>query len=394
MPTFIAFFIGIFFGTSAIVFGANIPVIPNTKPRIIAVLLPLTGRAGHVGQSIKNSLEIIAFKTASPYIKWQFYDTKSTANGTRMALESMNHPPPHIILGPLFAENTQIVGNATNKNIPVLSFSNTHTSREKHVYYMGYALQPQGKGIAHIAHTLQLRTPLVILPNNSYGHAIFQGFQTLYPSAMVLYYPPAQLAYDDFIQQVQDIKKHTGYDSIVIDDNNPQTLRTLTAQLAFYDAFDTIQQDENQQDTVQNAPPPPPEKIPVIGGTGWANINDVYKENQLVGSYFLTLQDNTKAIATQYKSIYGISATTLSTLAYDLGRLAVGTVQSTTPETYLRNPKGFTGIRGYMRILDNNNIERIYNVYHVRKNTIKWQWKMKIAPTSPVLQHINTTISE
>ena len=344
-------------------YGKGIPIAPVDGVKTVAVMLPLSGRASPVGKGIKNALELVVFDTQAPKIRWRFLDTQSTPSGTKQAVLQLVNDPPHVILGPLFHTHTQIVRNMVDVHIPILSFSNANIANADNVYYFGYALQPQGKGIAHIVLQIGKQNPLIVLPDNIYGKTLYKGIQTVFPNQPVLYYKPNRLTYAEFIQQIPNTY---AYDSVIMDDNNPQTIRTLTSEMDFYNVFSNEESDT---------------PIPIIGGTGWSNVQNIHKEPTLIGAYFLTMQVKTADMVARYSQYYDTPSSNLTTLAYDLAYLAIGTLATDTPKAYLKSPKGFNGIRGYFRILDDNTIERIYNVYQVQKRGSKWRWKLPIDTT-------------
>lgn len=354
------------FGWFSPVLSAGIPIADVKNVKTIAVMLPLSGRASPVGRGIRNAIEMVVFDNRTPNVRWRFLDTQSTPTGTQQAVRQLINDVPDVILGPLFSSHTQIVRNMVDNDIPILSFSNANIANSQNAYYFGYALQPQGKGVAHIVLQLGKQNPLIVLPDNVYGKTLYKGIYSIFPNQTVLYYKPNQLNYADFIKEILSIQKNIGYDSIIIDDNNPQTIRALTSEMDFYNIFDT-DKDKNI--------------IPIIGGTGWSNVQNINKEPTLIGGYFLTTQVKTADMVARYSQIYNTPSTNLTTLAYDLAYLALGAVQTQDIQTYLKSDKGFNGIRGYFRILPDNTIERIYNVYQVQRKGPKWQWKLPIDTT-------------
>ena len=359
-------FLLLFFSLFSPVLSAGIPIAHVKNVKTIAVMLPLSGRASPVGRGIWNAIEMVVFDTRTAHIRWRFLDTQSTPTGTKTAVRQLINDVPDVILGPLFNSHTQIVRNMVDDDIPILSFSNASIANSANTYYFGYALQPQGKGVAHIVLQLDKQNPLIVLPDNVYGKTLYKGIYSVFPQQPVLYYKPNQLNYRDFIKEIRSIRKNMGYDSIIIDDNNPQTIRALTSEMDFYDIFDTSKGKNT---------------IPIIGGTGWSNVQNINKEPTLIGGYFLTTQVKTADMVARYSQMYNTPSTNLTTLAYDLAYLALGAVQAKNIQAYLKSDKGFNGIRGYFRILPDNTIERIYNVYQVQRNGPKWQWKLPIDTT-------------
>ena len=89
----------------------------------VAMLLPLTGSEANVGQSMKNAAMMAVGDVNNNNLVVQFYDTKGTGSGARIALENALNAKSDLILGPLKAEEViAISGEALSKDVPVVSF--------------------------------------------------------------------------------------------------------------------------------------------------------------------------------------------------------------------------------------------------------------------------------
>ena len=76
----------------------------NQESFRVAMLLPLSGKAQDAGQSMKNSAMLAMGDLNNNQLIVQFYDTKSTSSGARVAVENAVSSGCDLILGPLMGE--------------------------------------------------------------------------------------------------------------------------------------------------------------------------------------------------------------------------------------------------------------------------------------------------
>ncbi len=88
--------------------------------RRMAVLLPLTGATAPVGTAIRTSVEIAALQRAPNNLTIKFYDTAQNPSEKINRALAEN---PEIIIGPVFANDTQMLRSVKPSEIPVLSFT-------------------------------------------------------------------------------------------------------------------------------------------------------------------------------------------------------------------------------------------------------------------------------
>ena len=89
----------------------------------IAVLLPFSGDAKTVGNDIKTSIETAFLRKTKQNIKISFFDIASDIATKREIIHSALDTEPNIIIGPLFAEDAQMLRDMKPSKTPVISFT-------------------------------------------------------------------------------------------------------------------------------------------------------------------------------------------------------------------------------------------------------------------------------
>ncbi len=96
-----------------------------------ALLLPLTGAQGDIGQNMARAASL-----ASPGGGPQIYDTADTAEGAAAAATKALSEGARLLLGPLKSDQTPAV-LAVAGRVPVITFSNDDTLADQGAYVMG-----------------------------------------------------------------------------------------------------------------------------------------------------------------------------------------------------------------------------------------------------------------
>ena len=100
------------------------PVTPSGKMRI-ALLLPLTGRAAPIGQSMQQAAEMALFDTGAKELALSAYDSGSTPEAALEAYRQARTAGAALVLGPLFGTSATALAPLVNQGgANVVSFSN------------------------------------------------------------------------------------------------------------------------------------------------------------------------------------------------------------------------------------------------------------------------------
>ena len=111
----------------------------NAESFRVAMLLPLSGPVSSMGKNMKNAAMMAIGDTNNEHLVLQFYDTKGTSSGARVAFENAMNANSRMILGPLLADEVSAISSeAKAKNIPIVSFStslNPYSSASPTLFY-------------------------------------------------------------------------------------------------------------------------------------------------------------------------------------------------------------------------------------------------------------------
>lgn len=148
----------------------------NAESFRVAMLLPLSGKVSDMGQNMKNAALMAIGDLNNNNLLVQFYDTKSTTSGARIAIENAISAKSDLIIGPLLGEEVAAISEtAKNADIPVISFSTAPNVLQDGVYTMGLLNEEQiERTIRYAVSQGRLKLALV-LPDNQSGINMFKA---------------------------------------------------------------------------------------------------------------------------------------------------------------------------------------------------------------------------
>lgn len=140
----------------------------------IGVVLPLSSSGRVVANDLKNAATMALFHIKSENILLQFYDSKGTKEGAKIAVKKANNEGVDVIVGPLFAD--EVVGAASQTDVPILSFTTDQKVLSKNVFSIGFLLEQQIKRIVEYASQNGYKSFAIIVPDNETGTFIKDNF--------------------------------------------------------------------------------------------------------------------------------------------------------------------------------------------------------------------------
>lgn len=152
----------------------------------VALLLPLSGKHGSIGQSMldaANRALFDKFSSVNPELVTSNVvimpiDTYATVNGTIEAARQAVNQDADVILGPLFSRAIPAIAPiARQNNIPILTFSNNKDVAGKGVYTLGFLPEHQISRVVQYSIEQDKYNISALAPNNSYGAKIAQSLQ-------------------------------------------------------------------------------------------------------------------------------------------------------------------------------------------------------------------------
>ena len=324
----------------------------ETRHRI-ALLVPMSGRNGAVGQSIANATTMALLDTNADNLRITTYDTaKGPEAATRQAIAEGNK----LILGPLLGSNiASVTAPARAADVPVISFSNDTGAAGPDVFIMGHV---PGQSIARTiqyARTQGSQNFAIIAPDGEYGARAEQAAR----SAVAAY--GGNLVWTErfargntsIVSAAERLKAHGGFDTVLIADG-----ARLAAQAAR-----VLKSDGNGA-------------TQLLGTELWSGEGSVTRASALRGAWFSAVSDNRyKRFVDSYEARFGSQPYRIATLGYDAVLLTLRVARDWRggrdfPDGALRNEDGFLGLDGAFRFHRNGLVERAFEVREVRDGSV------------------------
>ena len=176
----------------------------------VGVLLPLTGDAARYGNGLKNATMLALDDVKNPNLILQYYDTKSSAEGARTAVQNALNQNVQMIIGPLKSSSVRAISDeTTRKNIPVIAFSTTEDVLQPSVYTLGLLVDEQVSRIISYA-VKQGRSRLALLvPDNATGIAVAKAAvkaakKNSIVVSRIAFYPPNTSDFSNILREMTD----------------------------------------------------------------------------------------------------------------------------------------------------------------------------------------------
>ena len=324
----------------------------ETRHRI-ALLVPMSGRNGAVGQSIANATTMALLDTNADNLRITTYDTaKGPEAATRQAIAEGNK----LILGPLLGSNiASVTAPARAADVPVISFSNDTVAAGPDVFIMGHV---PGQSIARTiqyARTQGSQNFAIIAPDGEYGARAEQAAR----SAVAAY--GGNLVWTErfargntsIVSAAERLKAHGGFDTVLIADG--ARLAAQAARVLKSDGSGATQ---------------------LLGTELWSGEGSVTRASALRGAWFSAVSDNRyKRFVDSYEARFGSQPYRIATLGYDAVLLTLRVARDWRvgrdfPDGALRNEDGFLGLDGAFRFHRNGLVERAFEVREVRDGSV------------------------
>ncbi len=347
---------------------AAAPVVPQVSNVRVALLLPLTGQAATIGQSLLNASQMAVFDLADEHYTLIPIDTKGTAEGATAAATQAVAQGAQVILGPLFGQSvTAASAVAQNAQIPIISYSTNPQVAGTDVYVSGFLLRDQARRLVEEGMGRGLARFAIFTPDTAFGQlmtsALTQAIAAKAPSVSLV----AQETYDPNNSQVTtDAAKRLlpggdappAFDVLLVAESG-QKLHEVMELLTY--AGLTSRQTQ------------------VVGPMLWDDPA-VFSERSLQGAWFPAPPPAShQAFSRRYQSLFGQPAPSIAGLGYDttaltviLGRQPL-TPGQTTPFTQqaLTAGGGFSGVDGVFRLRPDGTTERGLAVMEINNGTAR-----------------------
>lgn len=315
----------------------------------IALLVPLTGTNGDVGQSIANATTMALLDTNASNLRITTYDT---ATGAGSAAAKAIADGNRLILGPLLGENTgDIVKVVRRRRVPLISFSNDVTSASRDVFLMGHIPGQSISRTVDYAFAQGSRRFAALVPNGEYGRQAELALSSavLRDGGALMAVEKYERGSSNIVEAAKRLEAKGGFDSVLVADG--ARLSSLAAT-----QFSG--------------------KAQILGTELWSGEASVTASPSLRGALFSAVSDGRyKQFAKSYKARFGSQPYRISTLGYDAVLLTLKIARDWKPGTSfpagkLLDKGGFLGVDGPFRFLSSGVGERAMEVRKVGNGTI------------------------
>ena len=324
----------------------------ETRHRI-ALLVPMSGRNGPVGQSIANATTMALLDTNAGNLRITTYDTaKGPEAAARQAIAEGNK----LILGPLLGSNIpSVTAPARAADVPVISFSNDTGAAGPDVFIMGHIPEQSITRTVQYARSQGAQNFAIIAPDGEYGSRAEDAVRravAAYGGAVVWTERFAR-GNTSIVSAAERLKAHGGYDTVLVADG-----ARLAAQAA----------------GVLN--PGGAMTTRLLGTELWSGEGSVTRASALTGAWFSAVSDDRyKRFTDSYEARFGSQPYRIATLGYDAVLLTLRVARDWPPGRdfpagALRSGDGFLGLDGAFRFGRNGLVERAFEVREVRDGAV------------------------
>lgn len=340
-------------GTGPVTQGPSETELPQDEGRHrVALLVPLSGANGEVGQSIANATTMALLDTSAENLRITTYDTAAgAANAARRAVADGNA----LILGPLLRDNVSaVLAQARPAGIPMITFSNDTSIAQRDVFVMGHIPEQSISRTVQYATSKGARRFAALVPEGEYGRRVLGALQEAAAagSAQVVAIESYARGNTSIVSAAARLEAKGGYDTVLIADG---------ARLAMMAAGE-----------LKEAGAVLPS---IIGPELWGGEDALTRNAAMRGAWFSSVSDGRyDQFVTSYESRFGGSPYRVATLGYDAVLLTLRIARDWRPGRAFPTDKltdrgGFLGLDGPFRFRSDGIGERSMEVRQVGNGT-------------------------
>jgi ABC-type branched-subunit amino acid transport system substrate-binding protein len=324
----------------------------DTRHRV-ALLVPMSGSNGAVGQSIANAATMAVLDTNADNLRITTYDTAAGAkNAAAKAVADGNK----LILGPLLADNVPaVLAAARPANVPIISFSNDTSIAGDGVYLIGHMPEQSITRTVAYARGKGARSFAVLAPEGDYGQRSISALNNAlrsYGGSLVQSERYAR-GNTSIVSAAQRVKDRGGYDTVLVAEGARLAIQAA-GELKSGSGAETL----------------------LLGTELWSGESAITRASSLRGALFSAVSDaRYKRYSDSYRNRFGAAPYRVSTLGYDAVLLTLRIARDwkvgrNFPTSKLRDEGGFLGLDGAFRFGRDGIVERAMEVREVRGNDV------------------------
>jgi hypothetical protein len=336
------------------------PLIDPSEPVRVALLAP--GGTGSddlewLARSLKNAARMAAADAQGATIDLRVYDSGASTESAVAQANAAADAGAQIVLGPLFAEGANAVGNAMKaRNINVLTFSNNTQVAGGNVFILGNSFENVADRLVGYGMTQNKRNLLVVAENDVAGQLGGRAIEAAIARngarmAGRVDHPVSITGVDGVVPRIAQAATSGSIDAVFMTANNQAVLPYLTEQLAAAGVRSPGTQ--------------------MIGLTRWDQPSSRLGMPQLAEGWF-AIPDQTlqRQFEARYAGAYGEAPHQLASLAYD-GVAAISSLvrngqRNALTTTGLTQRAGFNGVGGVFRLQRDGTVQRGLAVATIR----------------------------
>ncbi|MFN5644314.1 MAG: penicillin-binding protein activator [Sphingomonadales bacterium] len=327
---------------------ANVVASDGDRHRV-ALLLPVTGSDGDMGQSIANATTLALLDTRNTNIRLTTYDT---ALGVDAAVRKAVADGNRLILGPLRSDDVITVANvAKPAGVPMISFSNDVGAAGPNVFLLGHLPNQSIDRVIRYAKAQGLTRFGGIVPKSVYGQRALSNLTNSVRAA------------GGTLVSIQEI------------DGSTVSIDAAARRLAAAGPVDAVLIADNGRVAIATVPALRKAGLAsakILGTDLWNIDNSITANPMMRGAWFATVSDTMyRQYSEKFRTRFGKSPSRLSSLGYDSVLLVARVAQdwkvgTRFPVSRLTDPDGFIGIDGAFRFAANGMSERTLEVREVQ----------------------------
>jgi branched-chain amino acid transport system substrate-binding protein len=322
---------------------------PTDSVHRVALLLPITGPDGDVGQSIANATVLALADTKVTNVRLITYDT---AQGVTAAAKRALADGNKLILGPLRGDNVlEAAAVARPAGVPIISFSNDIGVAGQNVFLLGHLPNQSIDRVVRYAKAQGYTRFGGIIPSNVYGQRaqsnLVNSVRNAGGTLVGMQESDGTVASAD--SAARRLAATGQIDAVIIADSGRAALVTVPAL---------------RRTGLRNAK--------ILGTDLWNIDGSLANSRPMYGAWFASVSDTLyNQYATRYRTRFGKAPLRLSSLGYDSVLLVARITRdwrpgAKFPVSQLIDPQGFIGVDGAFRFMANGLTDRTLEVQEIQ----------------------------
>ncbi|MGZ3218466.1 penicillin-binding protein activator [Paracoccus sp. T5] len=339
-------------------------LINPSEPVRVALLVPAgTGSQDleWLSRSLKNAARMAAGDAQGASIDLRIYDTAASTETAVAQANAAADAGAQIILGPLFAEGANAVGNAMlPRNINVLTFSNNTQIAGGNVFILGNSFENIADRLVGYGTRQGKRNVLVVAEDDVAGQLGGRAIEAAIARngarlAGRVNHPVSISGIDAAAPRIAQAAASGNVDAVFMTANYHAVLPYLTETLAAAGVRSLSPQ--------------------MMGLTRWDQPNDRLRMPQLAKGWFaIPDQSLQRQFEARYAQAYGEAPHQLASLAYDgvaaIASLARNGQRNALTTSGLTQRAGFSGVGGVFRLQRDGTVQRSLAVVTIRNQQL------------------------